>query len=40
MKTIHLTRVSLGGAKALTRDGLMGNYQEVEAWDSLYPAAG
>lgn len=40
MKTTPLARVSFGGARALTRDGATGEYNEVRFNDSLYPPAG
>lgn len=40
MKTITLTRVSFGSARALTRDGIGGQYTEVLANDSERPPAG
>ncbi|MEH6664497.1 MAG: hypothetical protein V7678_06570 [Brevundimonas sp.] len=40
MKTIKLTLVSFGAARALTRDGLGAEFNEVRINDSLYPPAG
>lgn len=40
MNTTTLLRVGFGSAKALTRDGLEGEYTEVRVNDSLYPPAG
>lgn len=40
MKTITLLRISFGGARALTRDGMGDIYTEVHIADSLWPAAG
>ena len=40
MKTTRLIRVAFGSAKALTRDGNIGDFTEVLANDSQYPPAG
>lgn len=40
MKTPILSLVRLGSARALTRDGIPGDYNEVRFNDSLYPPAG
>jgi len=40
MKTTLLNRISFGSAKALTQDGLTGDYQEKEVEDSRFPPAG
>ena len=40
MQTTLLRFMSLGRAKALTRDGFGGIYQELEVGDSLWPPAG
>jgi hypothetical protein len=40
MKNLKLRLVSIGSARALTRDGIPGDYNEVHIADSLYPPAG
>lgn len=40
MKTIKLRLVGFGSARALTRDGLIGEFTEKDVRDSLYPPMG
>ncbi|MFW2345727.1 MAG: hypothetical protein ACN4EU_10520 [Brevundimonas mediterranea] len=40
MKTTTLRLVSFGSARALTRDGMGTEFNEVKIADSLYPPAG
>lgn len=40
MNTFKLQRLNFGSAKALTRDGLIGDFTEEEVRDSLYPPMG
>lgn len=40
MTGFNFKRISLGSAKALTRDGIGGEYTEFVVRDSLYPPMG